>query len=364
MPTRAQIIACGQRHIKSSKSGLTFPAFLVRFVDYDEEPEKEGDKSKSSSNNHNENDFKHDLSHGTKKSDIINDIIKKDTPHCVKLSPCRRRYRYYWRAKRDFLLLNRALIKKNTASSRKSVNAIFPKSVYSKLCEEAFNQSWVRPLQNNSNSEDQIHEIMKKLLNNPELTRNDLQDGIGFNIRMKKSLLRLDQFLQHAFNGCGNEKESDSEWVEGWTLFCRDIDTEHLIYPHHVQNDLLLDTEKVEDVRRAAKYGQYFASEQNATKVVGTAISFCQSQSYFNNIDIDLVFIEPSCGDGRIIKELISSLNHVRNRYCVLGYDIDEIAIKSCQEKLLSRTRDENSNQLFLHCCNFLDLTIEDILSH
>lgn len=69
------------------------------------------------------------------------------------------------------------------------------------------------------------------------------------------------------------------------------------------------------------------------------------------------VFVEPSCGDGRILQQLvdgISSTFHTnRQRHCILAYDIDEHLIVQCKETFTSSAEISFSIQ----CNNFLELT-------
>ena len=76
-----------------------------------------------------------------------------------------------------------------------------------------------------------------------------------------------------------------------------------------------------------------------------------------------IVFIEPSCGDGRILDQLVCNLaspTHAgQQNHLVLAYDIDDKLILQCKRKYKSNSKISVSVQ----CSNFLELTKEDVRS-
>lgn len=236
---KAQIVACGQRCIRSTKSGLTFPVFLVQFKD----------------------------------------------ERCSGDCQVQYNYRYHWRSKKDFLLLNRGFLSSKVglqihqnSKSRvyRNINASFPKNVYSILCQEAIdNKPWIRPLNDNSDLSSQSHEILQFINegNNGDdfdyVTEQDLITAVGYQAKMKKSLMKLDQFIQQY---CNDDSSNNPKAEEHWKLFCRNEDCENIVNikedDDKSHNNVCLHSSlDCDDVRRAAQYGQYFASESNAQKV-------------------------------------------------------------------------------------------------
>ena len=70
-----------------------------------------------------------------------------------------------------------------------------------------------------------------------------------------------------------------------------------------------------------------------------------------------VVFLEPSCGDGRLITELIRKTSESCTPQCIIGYDIDPLAIKKSQSNL------QGSSGVVLRCRDFLSLDRKQLLS-
>ena len=196
----ARIICCGHRHFVSQKSGLQFPAFLIQFIDSQ-------DQNTVGSN--------------------------------------RRFIRYHWRSKRDFLNLKR----ESVLDPKKS----FPKSAYNNLCNQAVEKPWIRPLI--SDLEAERNHILSKL----DIHNFD-PEASGYQARMKKSVIRMDDFLANS-TGSG-----------AWSIFCRNDDCAGIINPTTFAQDNIKDSssgDKEPNVHRgnAAKLSQYFTSETNAQMV-------------------------------------------------------------------------------------------------
>lgn len=73
----------------------------------------------------------------------------------------------------------------------------------------------------------------------------------------------------------------------------------------------------------------------------------------------EIVFIEPSCGDGRIILGLLSNASFTTRNASIAGYDIDQSAIERSQQNLKSVKSDKS---VVLRCSDFLTLTQQDML--
>jgi hypothetical protein len=159
-------------------------------------------------------------------------------------------------------------------------------------------------------------------------------------------------------------------------------------------------------LEESSKLGQYFASKENSKRVVDCALekiiplyheynnrqqqqqqsrnnnSNSSSSSNSSNINIQLLFIEPSCGHGDIVVALVDALKKRKSiispqSVSIQGYDIDPNAITTCrqrQEFLLPSTTtssssdddddDDDDNDSHHHhyhihweCRNFLETT-------
>ena len=197
IPVTGRIIGCGHRHFLSQKSGLQFPAFLIQSAE----------KSLHNSNT---------------EQDII--------------------YRYQWRSKRDFIMLKR--------SSTSNPKTDFPKNAFSNLCEQAVAKPWLRPL-----SQVEFQAERENILATLDLHDFDPKTS-GYQPRMKKSIMRLEDFLENHID-CG-----------AWAIFCRNEDGAGIMNlttaTDGEMNKLKLE---VDTTRRAAKLSQYFTSPSNAQMV-------------------------------------------------------------------------------------------------
>jgi hypothetical protein len=122
----------------------------------------------------------------------------------------------------------------------------------------------------------------------PNRTRNDESTENNFDPRLKKSLYSVDSFVRNMHNiyleGVSkpeielNTQISPSPTaaikgiIEAWTVFCREHDTDGLVIPDPsgiICNDIdetdITSRELIET--NAARLGQYFASDENATDV-------------------------------------------------------------------------------------------------
>eukprot|EP00957_Ditylum_brightwellii_P006785 514728-Ditylum_brightwellii.AAC.1 len=309
-PSEPCILAAGHRRIPAPKSGHTYPAFLVRFPIPTAPREKESKQQPSSTTT---------------------------TTTCIAR----------WRTKRDFLLLSRAI--KHNSSSTNQMNGeeasscrsfqksnpssskvmskmmLFPKAAYSKLCDAAETQPWIRPgvIVDGSADDDKNGRycIESFLPGESKEEENCSYTNNSYQPRMYKPLNTLDSFLLGAMSIAAQEEEKDEVKV-AWDTFSRMQDAEHLISfqsevirgnrhedeqaqtlrstmnssrKRSLQQSLDQKEEGEEektreanntDVRRAAQLGQYFASDANASMVVTNAIrmaKLCDHSTMNNN---------------------------------------------------------------------------------
>lgn len=241
-----RIIACGYREIKSSKTSLTFPAWLVQFEDQ----------------------------------------------------------KFWWRSKRDFLLLFRA--------SKRSIP--IPKASLQKLANQS---PWKIP-----NTEISIQKIDSKAeINN-------------YSVQMVKSVQQCNYFIRKLASCCEDERV-----LKAWQNFSRSSDTDGLLDSgsmHNSDNCLPEQVGGQTSHEEAARLGQYFCSPTTAEKLVQLTTEFCLKRSIFNSKSLHkLTFLEPSCGQGDILWNLLQNLKtngYDPGCYRVIACDIDHNAIQSCQE--------------------------------
>jgi len=132
--------------------------------------------------------------------------------------------------------------------------------------------------------------------------------------------------------------------AEAWSTFCRQEDSQSIVEPSAF-------SQATKNVTNAAKLGQYFASEKNASHVVKTAIELLANISQIHQSNI---FLEPSCGDGRILDKLLQSNEMVQK--AIVGIDIDPISIQKAKQKL-------GQSDVILKCADFLSLDKDRIFS-
>ena len=176
----------------------------------------------------------------------------------------------------------------------------------------------------------------------------------NFNPNMKKSLQQLDQFLLKASSASkqasrDNDGEDNDSIEKAWNVFCKPEHTNHLADD---SNDSTNNTH----TPTAARLGQYFASDDNARLVIRKMLEILERDGERSTND-SLVFVEPSCGDGRIISELLNATKHIKaNSIKILGYDIDPTAIERAKTSL-------SGSEVALECKDFLSLSKQELLS-
>ncbi|KAL7551062.1 hypothetical protein ACHAWF_014263 [Thalassiosira exigua] len=332
-----RVIGCGHLRVRS-KSGNEFPAFLVRLPPV-------GAGGCGGSGSESESD---DLPGG---------------PRC-----------YFWRTKRDFLLLDRSRRRHAGAPS----SPPFPKKAYAKLCDRATDGDglvggpWLRPDDEESPAGGYcklVKDLPRSVGGN--LTPAPVETTDNFDPRMKKSLAQMDSFLiascaaslqaLSSKMGAGDNAtvqmlgnnytcssaEDTVAMAEAWAIFCRLEDSDNLVVPSGISKE---DSKSM----NPATLGQYFASEENSNIVVRSALKLLSSMEH---IDGRLVFLEPSCGDGRILNGLLEALDKPGfGTRRVVGLDIDPVSIEKAKERLSQST-------VTLLCADFLSLEKHIILS-
>lgn len=208
-----------------------------------------------------------------------------------------------WRSKRDFLLLGRV-----------ESSLPLPKAALKKLTDLS---PWRRP--------------------SLSIVRDAQDAPNNYHVRMKKSLLQLDQFLQ-GVSRCGSE-----DATKAWEIFCRAGDTDGLVSGNEdvTQNatdvsETSLIASKVASEMKSSKLGQYFCSNENATQLVNWVICRCKSLLVNGS---RVLFLEPSCGKGDIVKELVHQLDTIdapQSQISILCFDIDDNAVNACRRALES----------------------------
>lgn len=303
-----QVLACGYRRIQSPKTALTFPAWLVQ------------------------------------------------------LSP----ERSYWRSKKDFLLLFRA-----TKGGKTKLQC--PKSALNKLSEKApWNRQAPQPKKDvDINDQKSCHQ------NN------------NYEPSMTKNIYLLDTYLRSVAALCDQE---DLHVSKAWSHFIRPHDTDGLLsllplecsegttlvgamplitspdddhepgqnlreLPH--QEEAVSVGTQHEAAIRSCKLGQYFCSPATARQLVHLTLEFVrqQQEQQKHKTQGPVVFLEPSCGHGDIVRQLLQDLDGtsiVEHNFHVLGCDIDDSAIQRCRQQF------PQSDHLEWICDDFLRTTPSD----
>lgn len=246
---------------------------------------------------------------------------------------------YQWRSKRDFLLLKRNKCNRPQHD--------FPKSSLAKLSEEAMSKPWVVPLTRDLVS-DKV--VILKQLGPVDILSDDDKDLLSlgyYHPNMKKAIKRLEDFM----NDC-----IDSD---GWIEFTRREDSDGIINFSCCSQV----RQYSDDITKSAKFGQYFTIENNVQKVVDEAVA-----SYDNfreqNSDGIIVFVEPSCGDGRIIMQLSNSLQSISAiDFFIVACDLDKQVLQKCQENL-SNLELFKEGKIVLLNCDYLQTSASYFMSH
>jgi hypothetical protein len=312
----AKIIGCGQTHFFSQKSGLSFPAFLIQFSFFSEE-----------------------------------------TLH----------HYYQWRSKKSFLLLKR----EKTSQAFKD----FPKNAFSNLCDQASLKPWLKPLIGQLQNE----EVAIALIVGSEVSHLGIYLS-AYQPRMKKSIMRLEDFIN-------NYKATNN-----WARFCCEEDSDNVRAINSIENsDKDHETESSpnqnNDRLLAAKLGQYFTSKEIARKVRTVVVYYTfvrpvliisntnlqvameAIKHYKEHVQVEIncvpVFVEPSCGDGRILLELLHLLSTTENLtpFLILAYDIDENVIIQCRDNLAKAKVPSQLLGMEIICCNFLEVSRDGLAS-
>eukprot|EP00979_Chaetoceros_neogracilis_P009708 scaffold2192_cov268-Chaetoceros_neogracile.AAC.110 len=251
---------------------------------------------------------------------------------------------YQWRSKKSFLLLKR----EKTSQAFKD----FPKNAFSNLCDQASLKPWLKPLIGPLQNE----EVAIALIVGSEVSHLGIYLS-AYQPRMKKSIMRLEDFIN-------NYKATNN-----WARFCCEEDSDNVRAINSIENsDKDHETESSpnqnNDRLLAAKLGQYFTSKEIARKVAMEAI-----KHYKEHVQVEIncvpVFVEPSCGDGRIVLELLHLLSTTENLtpFLILAYDIDENVIIQCRHNLAKAKVPSQLLGMEIICCNFLEVSRDGLAS-
>ena len=318
---------------------------------------------------------------------------------------------YEWKTKRDFLLLARAVkqvyqhemtvkVRGDSVFGTKSLMC-FPKSAFQKIVE---NYPWTRPnvdlkdIDGSSNNDDRFIGCQMD-------TSSSSCDNC-FHPRMKKSLMQMDQFLLQvyklatSFNDFAVVQDGDANasrdilvrLSRAWREFCRcDNHDQTCLYTssnkfmnespmksNDMKNKPLSSQENLK-IRTGVSLGQYFANDDNVVYTVENLLKYLLSRSKLSpsspnrcktiqSIVKDYIFVEPSCGDGRILSEIMRRLTTLQDvdanpntfaKPSIIGYDIDPVACNACRRRLSDR-----NYSIPVICTDFLQITRQEFRSH
>ncbi|CAB9511061.1 Inherit from COG: Type II restriction enzyme, methylase [Seminavis robusta] len=287
---------------------------------------------------------------------------------------------FYWRSKRDFILLS--LVVAKVLETKKcpchccpqSKLRVFPKSSFQKLSDRA---PWRRPLDGDA--------IRRLGLDGDDSNNNSINN---FHASMKKNLLQMDQFLQcvHTHTCFPLETdEFDAESVhslqEAWKTFCRPQDCTAVAASetgtsssHPNNNEQLLPTPQ--------SLGQYFCTDENANQLVTLLLDKVfhrtsdPSKTDDSNTSKHLVVLEPSCGHGQVVWTLLKhplfdNLLELYQTVTIIAIDLDPRALAVCRssystnEFIQTKYSDHASKvSIEFHRHNFLTAKRNDFLCH
>jgi len=190
-----KIVGCGQKHFYSQKSGLSFPAFLIQFSYFSQE----------------------ELHHY-----------------------------YHWRSKRDFIFLHREIMNQGNSCGSKN----FPKNAFSKLCDQALLNPWLKPLTGELENERERVAIASAI--ECEISQLDVCSS-AYQPRMRNSIMRIDDFINNSTTGLSVfYRKQDSDNIR---VVASNNDNQNLVFAEENRCSI------------AAKLGQYFTSKDIARKV-------------------------------------------------------------------------------------------------
>lgn len=197
----------------------------------------------------------------------------------------------FWRSKRDFLILAR-LVKGDLS---------LPKAAFKKLADRS---PWRAPGGNVAcdGSEDNFH------------------------VSMKKSLNQMNHFLANVQGKASNRR--NKELHQAWDEFSRPENTTGL-----VSEDEEAHVAKSGRIRDGSRLGQYFCTNENARAVVNVAIQKLNRMDLLSESK-SIAFVEPSCGNGDIVKALVDILAGIDPpiaNVTIQGFDIDSHSISRCK---------------------------------
>jgi hypothetical protein len=271
----AFVLACGYRQVSIPKSGNSFPAWLIAF----------------------------------RKHTVVGESA--DASHGVVC---------FWRSKRDFLRLARAL------KSLPDTTTLYPKAAMQQLAAKA---PWMRTEAVDALSRQVNDEAKPTNCWHPSLTKN---------------VWKVNSFLQVA------AVTAESSSMTEWDHFCRPVDTENVV---EIAGNALACREHT---KLGQELGQYFCTPANAQQLVDCLVrrvaQLCRRCDRLNSRR--LVLVEPSCGHGQVVWTLLHVLQTMKQEYeadpehCtnvfaffgdveIRGYDIDPVAIQQCQETARGR---------------------------
>jgi predicted RNA methylase len=139
----------------------------------------------------------------------------------------------------------------------------------------------------------------------------DATSGVGYHVEMKKSLIIVNEWLTSILNDTKPEYQND---IKKFTN-----EESYQLYRHELSLRCIHE-------KRMRELQQYFTLNDNIETLVNTTFEYLLLSNTHSNILNDTLFIEPSCGDGRVIKNLMAK--GCKN---IVGYEIDEEIIRNIE---------------------------------
>jgi hypothetical protein len=343
MPIAPQVLACGQRSVLISKSTLVFPAWLVLL------PETTTTAAAAAAT--------------TTTTTTSGDAAATSEPPAFAAR---------WRSKRDWTRLGRAAARngcRKSTAGRETTSGLegsgggsshvadddvdddllpsLPRAAMDRLVR---NVPWIRP-----NLQQQL---MFDADERSGMARHPLpQHGENrWDVQWTKSLWRMDDFLQSVQRHSivhqqrnrtehGNRVAPDP-LTAAWEEFCRPVDTDNLL-PGRDETGLGENATATPPppptlaggaAARGNALGQYFCSPDSAANLVDLFLTESRRrvQRALASGPVHVTIVEPSCGDGRLLRQLVDAMEREpllppgagsRSTVRIVGMDVDDIVL-------------------------------------
>jgi hypothetical protein len=333
------VLACGQRSVLIPKSTLVFPAWLVL------------------------------LPEPTTTSSSTTTTTPGDAAATSELPAFAAR----WRSKRDWTRLGRAAARNGCRKSRPAAGRedatsglewsggdsshvaddvdddLLPSLPKAAMDRMVRNVPWIRP---NLQQLVMFDADERAAVARHQLPESLIQHGENrWDVQWTKSLRRMDDFLQriHRHSILHNQQQRNrtvhgnilapDPLAAAWEEFCRPVDTDNLLPGRDEVGLKEKDDAPASSAGGAAArgnaLGQFFCSPDSAARLVELFLreSRRRVQRALASGPVHVTIVEPSCGDGRLVRQLVDAMEREpllppgagsRSTVRIVGMDVDD----------------------------------------